>query len=179
MDRSALLEDIASAFARTRRDPDQSLHQAQLCDRGMSNPASGAEWRAAGERDPETNWSEIPGVAIDECDAALSFFTPESWRFYLPAYLCRSLFHFSAPRFEVGMLGSVLFQLTLLESTDQYKLERYNLLSEGQRQAVLHFLQIIEREALLLVEATNRYWSTYDDAKNALHSHWHAEARET
>ena len=173
MERSSLLAELACAFAGVRRDPEQSIHQAQLCDRGMSShPATEAEWREGGERDPHVHWSEVPGKSVDECDAALAFFTPESWRFYLPAYLCRSLFHFSAPKFEKSMLSSILFQLTLQGTNDHYKRQRYTFLTQSQRDAVLHFLQIVEQEALALIEASNSNWSIYDDVKNALQSCW-------
>ena len=178
MDRLDLQEEIVRAFAGVERDIEQSVHQAQLCDRGMSsNPASASEWRQAGRKDRETSWTDVPGESVDECDAALSFFTPESWRFYMPAYISRSLHHFFAPGFRTPLLASVVFSLTLLDPTDNYKLERYKSLSEAQHQAVTHFLELVEQESLALIETTNRLWSIYDDAKNALQSYWRTELR--
>ena len=176
MDRTELLDDLVRAFVGVRRDPYQSIRQAQLCDRGMSsNPATETEWRVAGKRDTEVDWNDVPDGAIDACDASLSFFTPESWRFYLPAYIRRSLFHFSAPRFDRDFLGSVIFALSLNDPMDGYKLERYKLLNSAQHQVVTHFLQLIESEALRLVEETNDFYSIYDDAKTALRSYWEAK----
>ncbi|MDR0673699.1 MAG: hypothetical protein LBF93_08620 [Zoogloeaceae bacterium] len=124
------------------------------------------------------DWTEVPGESVDACDAALSFFSPTSWRFYLPAYLCRSLFHFSAPDFETDMLDAVIFQLTLPDDPviRAYLLPRYRLLDAAQRQAVTHFLEFVEQESLMLIESTNSYWGAYDNAKAALRSYWQPDA---
>jgi hypothetical protein len=176
MDRTALRKEIETAFAGVTRDPEQTLHQAQLTDQGISRLISGREWREAGLRDREKEWTEVPGEALDECDAALSHFTPASWRFYLPAYLCRSLELFAAPDFKTDLLHRVLFQITLHEDGDSglqgYLLECYQSLTPAQCAAVRHFLELVVRESLELVEATNGYWSTYSDAQKALESYW-------
>jgi hypothetical protein len=176
MDRAALRKEIETAFAGVTRDPEQTLHQAQLAEQSMSRPIHGGEWREAGLRDREEEWTEVPGEALDECDAALSFFTPESWRFYLPAYICRALSLFAAPGFETDMLHSVLFDLTCNKTYDSgmraYVLGRYQALTPAQCEAVRHFLELVVRECLELVEATNDYWNTYTHAQEALESYW-------
>jgi hypothetical protein len=182
MDRNTTVAQIASAFAGVGRDPEQTLHQAQLADRGMSSrPASGTEWRLGGLLDSEVSWTEVDGAALDECDAALSHLLPISWRFYLPAYMCRSLSLFVAPKFDSKMLRSVMFHLTLpAESGSRgYAKERYETLDTRQRAAVRSFLEFVQEEALRVVEATNRHCGEYDDAKLALESYWHKDACET
>lgn len=176
MARIALRAEIESAFSGVARDPEQSLHQAQLTDQGMSRRIPGREWMEAGRRDRERSWTEVPGEALDESDAALSHFTPESWRFYLPAYLCRSLALFTAPDFKADLLDIVLFQLTLREEADDglkgYLIERYRSLTPSQHEAVRHFLELVVQESLHLVETTNDHYQTYDAAKTALESYW-------
>jgi hypothetical protein len=174
MDRNTTIAQITAAFAGVQRDPEQSLHQAQLTDRGMSRPASEAEWLLAGQLDSEAEWTEVKGAALDECDAALSHLLPISWRFYLPAYMCRSLSLFVAPEFENEMLRSVMFHLTLPADEDlrSYVRERYETLSTDQRVAVRSFLEFAQEEALRAVEATNDHWGEYSDAKLALASYW-------
>lgn len=173
MDRLTLSAELAVAFAAVKRDPGQSIHQAQLCDSGMSdNPTTAAEWCRAGKNDTEVAWQDVPGTSLDECDYALSHFTPESWRFYLPAYMQRSLFHFTPPDVDSDMLRSVIFSLTLKDTNDRYHLGRYKLLSCEQHRAATHFLQLVEREALMLVEASNSYWWIFEDANSALQSYW-------
>jgi hypothetical protein len=179
LDRAALIAEIEAAFAGSTRDPEQSLHQSQLTDQSMSRRIHGGEWREAGRRDPELDWREVPGDALDECDAALAHFTPESWRFYLPAYLSRSLAQFSAPRHETTMLHMVLFHLTCDKKYDlgmrSYVLARYQLLTPAQHQAVRHFLELVMQESLHLVETTNDYYQTYADAQTALESYWQGD----
>lgn len=176
MVRTVLTMEIEAAFAGVARDPEQSLHQSQLTDQGISRRIPGGEWREAGRRDREKSWTEVPGEALDECDAALSHFTWESWRFYLPAYMCRALSLFVRPGFDTELLHNVLFQLTLhgndADGMKGYLLERYQSLSPAQHEAVRHFLEVVVSESLHLVETTNDYWQTYDDAKKALESYW-------
>ena len=181
MDRSSALAAIASAFSGVRRDSEPSLHQAQLTDRGMSaHPATSSEWRLAGQIDSEVKWSEVPGEALDECAAALSHLLPVNWRFYLPAYICRSLSKFVAPNFESEMLRLVMFHLTLPADAGsrRYLLERYETLSVEQHIAVRSFLQFVEEEALRALETTNRHWGEYEDARIALASYWGKDARD-
>jgi hypothetical protein len=182
MARTALRTEIETAFAGVARDPEQSLHQAQLTDQGIFREISGREWMQAESLDGEKDWTEVPGEALDECDAALSHFTPASWRFYLPAYLCRSLSLFVPPDFESAILDRVVFQLTLREKADEgmkgYLLERYQSLAPAQHEAVRHFLEFVVHESLRLVETTNDHWRLYDDAKTALESYWSQERAE-
>ena len=176
MARTALRAEIEAAFAGVARDPEQSLHQAQLTDQGMSRRISGSEWREAENRDRERSWTEVPGEALDECDAALSHFTPDSWRFYLPAYLWRSLALFAPPDLKTDMLRNILFQLTCHADDSggmrSYVLERYQSLNPAQHEAVRHFLELVVHESLHLVETTNDHYQTYDSAKKALESYW-------
>jgi hypothetical protein len=182
MARTALRTMIEAAFAGVARDPEQSLHQAQLTDQGMSRRIPGSEWAAAGRRDRESKWTEVPAEALDECDAALSHCTPESWRFYLPAYLCRSLALFVPPNYSTDMLHSVLFHLTCHGDDNpgmrSYSLERYQSLTPLQHKAVRRFLELVVRESLELVETTNDHWLTYDHAKKALESYWSEQGAE-
>jgi hypothetical protein len=172
MDRAALLDELAHAFTGVKRDPEQSLHQAQLTDQGMRRRITDAEWRAAGQLDSEESWERVPATALDECDSALSHFTPESWRFYLPAYMRRALACFVPPAYSYKQLSSVLFHLTYRPDGSSYLLQRFELLDGRQRMAVRHFLEVVECEALALVEATNGHWWAFEDAKAGLDCYW-------
>ena len=70
----------------------------------------------------------------------------------------------------------VLFQLTLREKASEglkgYLLERYQLLTPTQHEAVRHFLELVVQESLHLVETTNDHYQIYDAAKTALESYW-------
>ena len=82
---------IEAAFTDVGRDEDCTLHQAQLADQSMSREISQEEWDAEKLRDPETDWREVPAESLDECSAALSHASPQSWLFYIPAYMRRAL----------------------------------------------------------------------------------------
>lgn len=176
MDRPTCIATLQRAFAAVQRDPEQTLHQAQLCDEGLARPISTREWHAAGARDLETHWQQVSGAALERCDYALAFFTPMSWRFYLPAYLCHALALFSPPQWERELLDHVLFSLTLMPQTDErlnrYRLERFQALSALQQAAVRSFLELIVAESMQLMTSTNRYCPSYDHAQTALDSYW-------
>lgn len=177
MDRAALFAEFRDAFSGVERDPDQSLHQTQLTDQGMSRRIGGSEWAAAGRLDPERSWEEVPSTALDECDAALSHATPESWRFYLPAFMRRALAHFVPPEYKYEKLSAVIFHLTYTSQSSPHLLPRFELLDHRQRRAVRHFLELVEAEALAVVEATNSNYWTYEAALNALDSYWREKGR--
>lgn len=176
MDPMAIRHTIETAFAGVARDPEESLHQAQLLDQTLTRLIPDGEWEDAGLQDRETDWSEVSGESIDECDAALSHASPLSWRFYLPAYICRSLALFAPPSYETDLLHSVIFRLTYWEAkrgeVNTYLLERYEILTPAQAAAIRDFLEFIERESLRLIETTNTYWSVYGYAQAALAGYW-------
>lgn len=93
MDRDieGVLALIDLAFAGLQRDEDCTLHQAQLLDQTMSREISEEEWAAAKGLDPQTDWRDVPAASLDECDAVLSHASPQSWLFYIPAYMKRAL----------------------------------------------------------------------------------------
>jgi len=176
MDRSAIRHTIEAAFAGVERDPEVSLHQAQLLDQTLTRQIPPGEWEDAGLLDLESDWSAVSGESLDECDAALSHLTPMSWRFYLPAYMCRSMDLFAPPKHGTDLLASVIFHLTYRKEADgginTYLQERYETLSSSQAVAVREFLEFIEHESLRLIETTNKYWHVYGDAKKALEGYW-------
>lgn len=141
----------------------------------MRRRIGAAEWAAAGRLDPEESWEDVSGLALDQCDAALSHATPESWRFYLPAFMRRALAHFVPPDYSYEKLSAVLFHLTYTPQNGPHLLPRFELLDPRQRRAVRHFLELVEEETLALVEATNSNYWTYEAAKNALDSYWREE----
>ncbi|GEM_PF-6891253 len=170
--RSEFLEELSAAFSGVRRDPEISLHQAQLVGQALSQPAAGAEWAAAGRRDGETAWFDVPSASLDECDGSLCHLSAEGWRFYIPAYMRRSLERFSAPQFEAGLLHAVLFHLTYRH---EFHRETFGCLTPAQRVAIKHFLQLIEREALDLLADRNQGWEIYGEVQAALQSFWVSE----
>jgi len=158
---------IDESFAGIQRDEDSTLHQAQLCDHIGDREISDEEWTAAKLLDKETDWRDVPAHFLDECDAALSFTTPKSWHFYLPAYMKRALElrdTYPAPYLP----GSVIFRLTYNKKdlrSAGYTIERFAQLTPEQERAVVAFLEYFRFDA----SPRNRY---ADDAQEALTNYW-------
>lgn len=139
MDVDAIKAIIHATFLGLRRDEDCTLHQAQ-CD---DEPMTSREERAAAKRwDPETDWRDVSGSALEECDSALSYTSPQSWHFYLPAYMERALdlIHTRPSERWWELPFSVVFHLTY---RNENRLERFHRLNEAQETAVVAFLQFV------------------------------------
>lgn len=168
MDLETLDSVIETAFCDVMRDEGCTLHQAQLADQGMGRKISDAEWRAAKVRDQETDWRGVPTAFLDECDAALSHATPLSWRFYLPAYMSRTLRLLDADILETMLPGTVIFHLTYSDKHPGQAantLERFHTLSAAQQQAVRSFLEYIR-------DYPRQVTSYSEEAQLALRKYW-------
>lgn len=172
--RAEVTEKIKKAFAGVRRDNELTLHQAQLTDQGISRKISDTEWAAALAKDRETEWYEVNATAVDECDASLSHLSPIGWRFYLPAYMLRALELLDLPVHKSWMPGNVVHSMNLdIKRTDlmQYSLQRYELLSPAQIDAVAAFLSYVRD-----FEHEENY--SREDASRALSKYWALPAKE-
>jgi hypothetical protein len=160
---------IEAAFLEVERDDHCTLHQAQLADQGLSREISDAEWQAARDKDQETDWRLIPAVFLDECDAALSHGTPQSWRFHLPAYMRRALRLLDADILETWLPGNVIFHLTYSDKKSSFDLERFDTLDATQGRAVKSFLECIRNYP-------TKEPSYQQDAERALARYWGRDA---
>src|ERR1700722_2064913 len=163
-----LNEILEAAFMGVERDDACTLHQAELIDHTPEREISDAEWSHAKERDQGTDWRQQPSAALDECGAAMSHATPQSWRFYLPAYMRRALDLLDAQLLETWLPGSVIHHLTFSSKyADQvsYTLDRFETLSTAQGRAVRTFLEYI-RDYPCAVASYRR------DAELALLKYW-------
>lgn len=169
MDLQNVLGLIDAAFAGVQRDDECTLHQAQLLDHTLDREVSEEEWREAKQRDPETDWREVPVASLDECDCALSHATPKSWLFYMPAYMKHALELLDS---TVWFSGSVIFHLTYRsqrEGLHWYVIERFKQLTPGQEEAVVAFLNYI------IAYGSKSNWHANQCAKSAteaLNSYW-------
>ena len=169
MDLQNVLGLIDEAFAGVQRDDDCTLHHAQLLDHTLDREISEDEWRKAKQRDPETDWRDIPASSLDECDAALSHGTPKSWLFHMPAYMKRALELLDT---DAWLPGSVVFHLThnvQRQGLDWHALERFKQLTPGQEEAVVAFLNYV------IARSSKGNWNAKWNAKSAaeaLNSYW-------
>jgi len=168
MDRVRLDGIIEAAFMGVLRDDECTLHQAELIDHSPERDVSDAEWLHAKEIDVATDWREVPSAALDQCGAAMSHATPNSWRFYLPAYMRRALGLLDATILETWIPGSVLSHLTFSQKYAgqvPYLLERFETLNDAQGKAVCAFLEYV-REYPCVVAPYRQ------DADLALRQYW-------
>ena len=92
-----------------------------------------------------TDWREVPHAGIAENYAALVFFSPKAFQFYVPAYMTLVLKHLDP---QQAVVGHVVHHLCLATSgTDpELRAEKvlcYELLTPDQKRAVLAFLETI------------------------------------
>lgn len=163
-----VIECLERAFTDVARDPEQSLHQAQLTDQGIHREISPKEWRTAGLLDAALEWHEVDDTDIEACDAALSHMTPISWRFYIPAYMRLTLKTLDKPIWETDVPHQTLFSLALEDSYPgmrEYRMERFQTLNQEQHEAVCTFLVYIRDNA-----SENEFHSR--DAEIALEKYW-------
>jgi hypothetical protein len=163
-----LTELIEQAFADVRRDPDQSLHQAQLDDQGIAREIPAEERAKAALLDDHTEWHEVSESELQECPDAMSHLLPASWVFYLPAYMRAAITLLDRPLWKADLPHRVLFALTYSDTypgIKYYYLGRFEKLSAAQFEAVKQFLMFVERNA-----AGENFYSR--DASEALRSYW-------
>jgi hypothetical protein len=176
---------IHEAFLRLKRDEDCTLHQAQCDDEPC---VMSREERTAAKRwDPETDWRDVPASALEECDCALSHASPQSWHFYLPAYMERALDLIDTwgrnppeqrPSAAELFTFSVVFHLTYNDHRllGPHCLERFAQLNENQESAVVAFLEFVRDSRSFLAdeadEALQKYWAMPRDRRPKLPSNF-------
>lgn len=170
-----VIEAIELAFAGVSRDPEQSLHQAQLLDQGIGREILEDEWKASGLLDSDMQWHEVPDTDLQDCPAALSHLTPVSWRYYLAAYMRLALKYLATPLWKVDVPHWVLHTLTYDDSypgMGRYNLGRFETLDRAQFEAVQHFLLFTKSNPAChnfyseqAAAALNKYWGLSNEQR--------------
>ncbi len=94
---------------------------------------------------PATHWRDLSPQTVIGYPEALSVFTPESFRFFLPAFLLVCIEHYKEADVIPGNLVSG-FQ-PRRDPRDQGRLQsRLDALSPDQRKAVSRVLEYLQRE---------------------------------
>jgi hypothetical protein len=148
-----LIQQIHRAFADVTLGDSETLHQADL----EGAYSSESVWLAAGTKDPETHWSEVPDWKLEMRDSALSFLDEVGWRFYIPAFMCWTLKNWRTT--DSVTPSSVIWSLT--KSDWDFVMKRYELLDRAQSEAIYDFLEFFDR------------YSGEADAGVAIRSYWH------
>ena len=126
-----IVELINRAFDGVPRGK-MTMREAEVVD----STGTAAERRAARALDTEARWQDIPDELTEVCCNAMSFFDPESWRYYLPVYMCWTLRSYRTSDWITSD-----FTIYHLGYSDARALERNATLSQTQAAAVFEFLR--------------------------------------
>lgn len=133
----AIIDAIRAAFAGVPRGS-ITLHEAEVIDAY----GSAEEQAEARRRDTEASWDRVPDLDIEECTAALSYLDPESWRYYIPAYMIWTLRHFRVNCSIVSDFTIYTFDASERDlALREYMSKRYRMLDVAQSRAVCRFLR--------------------------------------
>lgn len=161
-----IIEQIERAFAGVRRGS-ITLHEAEVID----DCGTDAERRRARARDTEEDWRDVSDGAIRECPDALTFVDPQSWRFYLPAYMRYALRHSKSRR--NAAFDHAIYSLDKGgdRSLAEHKLQRFRTLNLEQACAVRSFLAFAsENDAFcdsVVAASALGYWSRAAEGSEA------------
>ena len=94
----------------------------------------------------KTDWRLIPEEVIDLNHQSLPFFSPEAYRFYLPAYLRRAIDTLFVA--DINVLEFTLYNL-VPDKTSSRILKRFErrkqALDDRQKQVVIRFLEFVKK----------------------------------
>lgn len=155
----AIIDAIRAAFAGVPRGA-VTIHEAEVID---EHGSKGRRFKAR-RLDTESRWDRVPDADIEQCTTALCHLDPESWRYYIPAYMIWSLKNFRSN-------GSIVVDFTIYtfncSSNDpemrEHYLAHFRLLNLEQSTVVCRFL---------------RYMAAHEDlvdgrvAESALREYW-------
>ena len=162
--RNEIITEITRAFANVRRG-DVTLHEARVID----SCGSDKKRRAARSLDTESRWEDVPAAIIEAHPMILSYLCPESFRYYIAAYMVWSLRHYGSSCSD--SLDFTIYALTpdTNKLQDKWKLERFSIFSPAQARATQRFLRF------MIVEGDS-YTDTYQ-AELALNVYWNEAAK--
>ena len=161
MDRAAesqsLIVALEHAFASVSRGA-VTLHEAEVID----DYGTDAERTKARRRDPELDWRDVPDSSIASCLDALSHLDPESWRFYLPAFIRLGLRTMTGPH---SPIDRAIYALAVGDDRklNDYQRARFETLDAAQAEVIRRFLQFATEnddhcDGLVAGQALEKHW---------------------
>jgi len=136
--RAEIIVEINTAFAKVRRG-NITLHETEVID----SYGSDKERRTARRQDTELRWQDVPAPVIQAHPSALSFLCPESFRYYIAAYMVWSLRHYNTSDSASSDFTIYALAPNTNKPPDRWKLERFSLFSPLQARAVQRFLHFM------------------------------------
>lgn len=138
--RQAIIDGIEHAFRGVQRGRGITLHQARVLD-DYGTPEDEAEART---QDADTRWQDVPDLWIEEFGDTLSFFDPEGFHYYIPAFMIWALRHYDTSESFAGRAAVYAFGVNPLA---QGNTERFQLFDRHQARAVARFLDYFAHHA--------------------------------
>lgn len=130
MKKESVISLIEKAFADLPHPGDTLLHSSCQDDTDI-RPFYGIQ-----------DWREASSQMIEREDAALCFFSPAAFRYFLPAYLIWTLNNYDTS--ESPTVNSTIYSLdptSARADLQPFMRSKYSLLSQAQRHAVIAFLE--------------------------------------
>jgi hypothetical protein len=158
--RDEIIAEINVAFENARRGK-ITLHETEIID----HCGSEKQRRKAQRLDTESRWQDVPASVIELHYSALSFLCPESFRYYLPAYMIWSLRYFKISHSASSDWTIYALAPNTNKPLDKRTLERFSLFSLAQKRAVQRFLQFMvdhgdgHADSWQAELALNAYWN--------------------
>lgn len=176
----ALICEITAAFDGVSREGGLSLHAAAGLDDYEYSPEEQAANRA---KDTETRWQEVPDEWIARMglgDVALSYFDPNGFHYYIPAYLIWMLKSWRDGGIENNTEDSIIYSLMAQHdgSISEKDLARFSMLNGEQSKAVAHFLEFLVQPRTDVHDETSDGFQEIIDAifcppiQKAINSYW-------
>ncbi len=134
--RDEIIAEIAAAFSDVCRG-DITLHEADVIDDcGLDSMR-----RAARARDTEKRWQDVPDADIESHPAILCFLCPESFRYYIAAYMVWSLRHYQISNSDSSDWTIYALTPNTNKPLDKRTLSRFAIFSPQQSRVIRRFLE--------------------------------------
>ena len=156
--REELLQELENAFADAPRPEVETI----LLDEMEIGKRS-----EIGEIFRRYTWQEIPAATLYQNAEALSCFTPQGFRYYLPAFLSETIRNDNP---EKNLLAPLLRSLTYIRMSPEYGWNHFAVFSSEQGKAVYHCLEWMAANhndasvhSSQLQQATESWWLRYEE----------------
>jgi len=157
--RDKVIAEITEAFSGVRRGA-ITLHEADVIDECGSEK----DRRSARARDIEKRWQDVPETDIESHSSALSFLCPESFRYYIAAYMVWSLRNYHTSKSASSDFTIYALTPNTNKAVDKRSLSRFAIFSSEQAKTIRHFLEFMVDHEDGHADATQ--------AKLALDAYW-------
>jgi len=153
-----IITDLDRAFGELKRPKDTELLHVDCFDNSDIKPFYG-----------EKHWREIPDEMIESQNGALCFFSPQAFRFFLPAYMRYCLRNYvDSQSFSVD---ATIYALNPHGSGQKDFMEsKWGLFSSDQLGVVVSFLKFMSEQ---------EEYVDADAAKSALANYWLKDAHKS